>query len=343
MKKRDGTIFVIVIFFLVISLLIGPVSGFDSDLQITVSSIPVTPVLRGDLLSFTEILPQHSAPIVHLWVSGKKYLEINNLTVKNNSHIEFLRNTTDMPAGRYYLLIQVPGPDDIFDIIYDEKSGMIRNGKKNAGASEIFTLAEARNMYGWDSLKVILREFASSGVDDQVFVYSIDIVEPTISIDPVGDHAIGELIRISGSTNLPVNTTLWISAGPKTFTNYPPNYFDGQVEVFSGPKGNRWSVLLNTSLFRADEYSLMVYPVKNTFASCETAFNMTPRREIIPSTSIVQSTTVPNISVSQQIPEDIVVIDHPKPITRTPLPVEVSMGALGILLILTRGFGRKNG
>jgi len=100
---------------------------------------------------------------------------------------------------------------------------------------------------------------------------------PFITIAPVGDHAVGEIITISGTTNYPVNTTLWISLGPKVFTNYPPNYYDDQTLVTPGAGSNFWQVTINTSAFVIDEYSVRVQPVNNTPLFSSITFNMTGR------------------------------------------------------------------
>jgi len=96
-----------------------------------------------------------------------------------------------------------------------------------------------------------------------------------ITINPVGDHAVGDMIDITGTTNFPVNTTLWVSAGPRTFTNYEPNYFDGQTQVMPGTESNLWSIAMNTSAFSSDEYTIRVEPVNENPVFVFAQFNVT--------------------------------------------------------------------
>ena len=98
-----------------------------------------------------------------------------------------------------------------------------------------------------------------------------------ITINPVGDHAAGDVLNISGTTNFPVNTTLWVSAGPRTFTDYEPNYFDGQTQVIQGPDSNLWSIAMNTSAFFPDEYTIRVEPVNENHVFAFARFNITPK------------------------------------------------------------------
>jgi hypothetical protein len=118
---------------------------------------------------------------------------------------------------------------------------------------------------------------------------------PFIMIVPVGDHAVGQVITISGTTSYPVNTTLWISLGPKIFTNYPPNYFDGQSLVTPGVGSNLWQVTINTSTFVIDEYSVRVEPVNSTPLFSSATFNMTGK----------------NVGIQETPATPVIVIDPP--------------------------------
>jgi len=167
-----------------------------------------------------------------------------------------------------------------------------------------------------------------------------------LTIHPVGDHAIGELITISGTTNLPGNTTLMVQAGPQTFTKYPPNYFvDSQVKVVAGPDNNHWSVTMNTSTFIVDEYYVCIQPyiqpLNNTIPFYETTFNITPRKIHPPELTEVTRTTIPEetmLPVSPALPPQVT-IQSPSPrSTAAAIPEYLTIGALAILGILARSF-----
>lgn len=113
-----------------------------------------------------------------------------------------------------------------------------------------------------------------------------------ITIYPIGDHAVGEIITISGTTNLPVNTTLWVSAGPRIFTKYPPNYYDDWISVIPGTNGNLWSATMNTSLSTIDEYYVLVQPLINDPPFSSATFNITPRNIHPPKMTEVSRTTL---------------------------------------------------
>lgn len=119
---------------------------------------------------------------------------------------------------------------------------------------------------------------------------------PYITINPVGDHAIGDIITISGTTNFPVNTMLWIQAGPKEYTKYPPHYIGEKVQIVQGANSNLWSIQINSSTFAIDEYNVLIAPLINDSSIFSyTGFNITARH-----TGTLQATSVP----STPIPRD---------------------------------------
>jgi len=152
-----------------------------------------------------------------------------------------------------------------------------------------------------------------------------------ITIDPIGDHAVGDIINISGTTNFPVNTTLWIQAGPKEFTKYPPHYIGEKVQIVQGTNRNLWSIQINSSPFAIDEYDVLVAPLINDSSIFGyTRFNITARHTSTSQTISVPSTTTPLDSPSP-VPHEVTPLNRtPKPTTSAPLPVIVPFSALAI-------------
>jgi hypothetical protein len=150
------------------------------------------------------------------------------------------------------------------------------------------------------------------------------VTDPSLTINPVGDHAIGDIINITDTTNFPAGTALWVSAGPRTFTNYEPDYFVGQTAVIRGPERNLWSISVNTSLFSVDEYSLSVGPMDGSSILSNVTFNITPHRAGTPPTIISVAAT------AMTIPEASPYIPTPKPAS---LPIIIPVVATGCVAL----------
>jgi hypothetical protein len=160
-----------------------------------------------------------------------------------------------------------------------------------------------------------------------------------ITIDPVGDHTIGDLVNVTGTTNLPVNTTFVVQAGPRVFTNYEPNYFFKIVQVGRGNDVNTWSVLINTSTFSVDEYNLIVDRVEGSSLTNNTRFNMTPKDfnwQTTADISLTSGTLTPTTIKNQTPSSDSVIPTIAKP---APLPETVPFIALGCVMAIV--IGRK--
>jgi trimeric autotransporter adhesin len=168
-----------------------------------------------------------------------------------------------------------------------------------------------------------------------IFVYpSSGLAAPYITINPVSDHTIGDVITITGTTNLPVNTTLIVQAGPKVFTNYEQNYFFKTVNVSRGNGINEWSVLMNTSTFSADDYNLTIDRVEGSSLMNTTRFTMNPEGTR-PGTTVDPSLTsfpiTQTMIKNQTGTSDSVIPPSPKP---SPLPETVSFIALGFVMVI---------
>jgi len=132
-----------------------------------------------------------------------------------------------------------------------------------------------------------------------------------ITISPIGDHAVGDIFNISGTTNFPVNTTLWIQAGPKEYTKYPPHYIGEKVQIVQGTNSNLWSIQINSSTFAIDEYNVLVSPLINDSSVFSyTRFNITARHTGTLQTTSVPSTTIPRDSPSPPASSQPTVYPH---------------------------------
>jgi hypothetical protein len=79
---------------------------------------------------------------------------------------------------------------------------------------------------------------------------------PFITIDPIGDKNIGDLIVISGTTNLPERTSISLS---RSYGNSGDEKMMANRQVLPGTNGiNRWRFAFDSSGFRPGSYKLTV-------------------------------------------------------------------------------------
>nr|WP_319375082.1 hypothetical protein [uncultured Methanoregula sp.] len=248
--------------------------------------IPLPPVRKGDQFLFTRQIPVKDVPEARVWLMGNQYLTIETVPVRFDGSIDYSLNTTNVPPGRYYILIQVPATDARYDIIFDNQSGSgtLYNIKKtgiygNGGESHgIFTFHVARTMDARTLLNTMLQEFNAPGVSDTAFSYSLEITNPFIRIDSDSSYATGKNITINGTTNFPANSLLLVQCRPQEITMDSPAFFS-TVSVAPGKDQNHWSVTLDSSQFAGGRYVISVKPADATSAYEQfAAFSIIPQQ-----------------------------------------------------------------
>ncbi|MFA5296519.1 MAG: hypothetical protein WC382_13515 [Methanoregulaceae archaeon] len=131
------------------------------------------------------------------------------------------REIEGMESGNYTVILQSPGDDLTYEIALDNKTGEVINTSIPFSNPDrmLYTLAQAKNMYGTDAPDALVRTLNNSAVDDSYAVYGFSIEDPFIELDPVRDYYVGETVTISGRTNLPVGEQILIEFGRK-FMDY---------------------------------------------------------------------------------------------------------------------------
>ncbi|AGB03098.1 hypothetical protein Metfor_2091 [Methanoregula formicica SMSP] len=92
---------------------------------------------------------------------------------------------------------------------------------------------------------------------------------PAVTVDPIPDHAAGDLVIITGTTNLKENTRLELeitSASPLPERESRVGATDAYI-VRSGGMTNTWSGALDTSAIPPGEYRVKAYPLNTVNVS----------------------------------------------------------------------------
>jgi len=91
---------------------------------------------------------------------------------------------------------------------------------------------------------------------------------PFITVDPIGEKNIGDLVVISGTTNLPEKTVIYLY---RTFGDSGEEKMTANKQVLSGTNGiNRWRFALDSSGYKPGSYKLTVAtPKKDVSGSAQ--------------------------------------------------------------------------
>jgi len=179
---------------------------------------------------------------------------------------------------------------------------------------------------------------------------------PYITIDPIGDHAIGEIFFINGTTNLPLteNLTMVInSAYRMAMKNSPPFPYQeiqiNNISVNSKNTLNRgtnwWSVNItdNVKELQSDNYQVSVVSSRENIAALTqssitagSSFHLFPANNVI--ALATAQTTNQNLSPIQLTTSQTLV---PPTTQSSPLPSEMPIVVLAAIAILRQIFSKK--
>ena len=165
---------------------------------------------------------------------------------------------------------------------------------------------------------------------------------PFITINPIGNHSINEVLLIHGTTNLPVsNDSIHFWTASESFT--PAGWgsrFDSNISIQPGENGvNFWSVNATTDRWITfpgpvpdavpDEYVAAVWFNQDSNVSASQLFFLLPSENIIPNQTIV---TIPTQSSPMIHPTTSAA---PLPTTQSsPLPIALPIAVIAAITIV---------
>ncbi|HOB44234.1 MAG TPA: MEMAR_RS02690 family S-layer glycoprotein, partial [Bacillota bacterium] len=158
-------------------------------------------VAKGDDLKLTGVA-QGDPDDVHVWIFGKNYygtmggLEVRSENVEDDGTFEFELDGSDtehLSAGQYFVVIQHPMMNKIFDI---QAAGGLIIGTPGSG----FTPVAITNLQAAAAANALIKALDSPNIDDTYVKLTFVVEEPRILIDPIGDVPAGSTFTISGTT-----------------------------------------------------------------------------------------------------------------------------------------------
>jgi len=317
-----------------------------------VSSITLSPgnsfdgaptIANGDPVYIRGIATGHPQNGLQIWVIGKNYVKISSVSVNEDNTYEFELKSADtqtLTPGQYFVLVQHPMMNGEFDIYYDSSTGSVINRQLGTGTS-IFQLTGPGSLQRPDAGYALMQAINSQNVDDTFALTSFIVGNPTVIINPIGDHRVGDSFTITGSTNLAVDNDLLVeiySSSFKPTQKVQGSGFSGSsgtVKVEPGTNGfNSWSFPVDTSTFKPDEYLVKVSGTTNEVTGSAT-FNIL---ELLPPTSIptvkTQVTTFQTASPNTTTTSPLPTTTNKSP--PSPITILIAFGFVGGVMILKR-------
>lgn len=279
----------------ILLLLAGPGAALDLSMNSAQASVPA--ISNGDSVVIHGIATGQPSPGLQVWLIGNNYAMVDAVSVNVDDTFSYELKpsvTENLAPGQYFVLVQHPMMNGEFDVAYNAARGEVTSVPDG---TTLFRLTGSGRMQASDAAAALVQGVGSQNIDDSFSAVSFMIAPPGTTINPVGDHRVGDAFTIAGSTNLAAGDALMVEVISSSFrptTKAQSGEFSGAsgtVAVRKGSGYNSWEFPVDTAGWKPDEYIVTVSAVLQD-ATASTTFVL---REYEPATSpaTTRMTTTP--------------------------------------------------
>ncbi|EHQ35070.1 MEMAR_RS02690 family S-layer glycoprotein [Methanoplanus limicola] len=279
-------------------------------------------VAKGDKLYVRGTAEGNPTQGVAIWILGKNYwngITNNNQkvteTVNDDGSFEYelgSGDTANLAAGQYFVVVQHPMYNGVFDVDASATGSnsveVTQQAKGTTSATSQFIIWGTGKLQGSDAAEALINSINSPDIDDTYYKLTFLVEEPWIRINSIGDHYVGDQFTISGTTNLAVGDDLIVEVTSSSFQptqKTQSGEFSGAsstVQVAEGTTYNEWSMDVDASTFKPDEYIVKAEAIEAD-STATTTFNVlkgtTPTTA--PTTAPTTGpTTAPSVAPTEQ-------------------------------------------
>jgi len=208
---------------------------------------------------------------VMYYVFGTNRFESSNTSVNNEGSYSIQIDTDTYSAGQYFVVVQHPMYDRVFNIGpvaaqyggYDLKI----NAQGDYTSEDATILFNTNERQSANAAEALGQALDTQNIDD-IYVKLIFIVaQPTLTMNPVSDIVKGQSLTVSGTTNLKEGTVITVDILSTAFTAVDKSILNSIVSsssfltqtttVLKGADGvNTWEAIFDTTGLNADTYTI---------------------------------------------------------------------------------------
>ncbi len=268
-----------------------------------------TVVAAGDKLDITGTAQGQPTQGIAIWIMGTNFINYATQSVNSDGTFDYevqQGTTSTMAPGQYFVVVQHPMYNGRFDVFPDNPNNPIDIlGAYPVYGNVLFAVGGAGSLQGSDAANALIQALNNPAVDDTYTKLQFLVEVPKITIDPIGDHQVGDRFTITGTTNLAADDQILVQVTSSSFqptSKTQSGEFSGAsgtVKVVAGNQGfNTWSFPIDASSFKPDEDICQVQGVTVTGAQASALFNViayTPTTvpTTVPTTTMQTTITVP--------------------------------------------------
>jgi len=327
----------ILVFLLIISCIPVP-AGAITISQSDSGSASSPSIANGDPVVIQGIATGHPRNGLQVWLIGYNYLKVSTISVNDDNTFSYelkSADTRNLAPGQYFVVVQHPMMNGQFDVVYNSATGTVSNLQLGASGTTIFQLSGSGSLQSPAGAQALIQAISSQNIDDSFTTFSFVISPPAAAVNPIGDHYVGDQFTISGTTNLAAGDNLQVEITSASFVpsgKTSDSSFSGtsrtvQVQAGTGGK-NLWSIPVDTSSFRPDEYLVTVSGITQQVTG-STSFRLLVPVVTTPPTPVITATpNIPAITPST-VPITTLPVTQKSPMAFWPV---IGAGLLAIII-----------
>ena len=266
-----------------------------TEISPTITGIPITTpancparqknsyvIALGDPFMLSGHSPVSDVTKAKIWIFGKDSVEITNISLREDGSFNYSisgERTRIRNPGTYRIIIQYPRNGSSFSI--NPRFEEDRQGVFDPGEHLLFSIRSIheKKVDGLGASETLEREIVKPGIFDTSTNATLVLEEPWIHVNPIGNHTIGDIIVLSGTTNLAAGNEIAYDIKPVDY-RLPANARDAVAPTLRVKEGscgiNSWSFGIDSKTFSPKEYHLRMSAALQDASASERFFLSVP-------------------------------------------------------------------
>ncbi|MCZ9311828.1 MAG: MEMAR_RS02690 family S-layer glycoprotein [Methanocorpusculum sp.] len=273
------------------------------------SAVPSgTVIAQGDKL-YVRGTAEGKPNNLMLYIFGPNFFEDYSITVEDDGTYEKkIDISSSMSSNQYFVVVQHPMYNGVFDaVLVKEQSGnyqyfKIQNTTTGGSQQGSFVVWGNNKLQGSQAADALTKMIDDANIDDIYTKLTFTVAAPWIRINSPGDKAVGSKFTISGTTNLAVDDQILVEVMSSSFTavdktsTSTTSGVSQTTKVVKGDTDNTWSVDVDTTNWKLDEYTIKVNGIE-VDVTTTTNFNLVEKLPDTP-TPTATGTTAPTTTAT---------------------------------------------
>lgn len=252
-------------------------------------------VAQGEKITITG--NAEGADSLMYYVFGTNYFSTGSIIVEDDASYEVKVSTAALDAGQYFVVVQHPMYDRLFNIgpVPAQYGGydIFLNAQGDYALNGAILMFNTNDRQSANAAEALCQALDIQNIDDIYVKLTIIVAQHTLTMNPVSDIVKGQLLTVSGTTNLKEGTGITVDILSTAFTEddisivNSSSFLTQTTTVQKGVDGvNPWEVSFDTTGLNVDTYIIQAKTDDLTTSTSiiihEEGYIVTPTPTLIP-------------------------------------------------------------